>query len=297
MINIDKEISNAISLGESGQLADAISIFYKLLDKDPKNCIVLYNLGVGLNELRDFHESERILKKLLEIDPDYPNAKVALGYSLFLRGDYPNAEKLFTEAIEKDPSNVYALRNIGTIFAKKGDYINALKYYLQAEEFEPTSRPVLYGLALAYYDLKDFEKSNQYVDKILDQCVFDQFEDLAKELKNKLSELAFHQIDTRFDAVFYCLAAIEKFDTMNLEQIRGVVTEIAILGQSGLSTSDPDRKYQIRSFPGDFTGLQLVCYMYVGLQLIDPNVDLQFDLSKEYQIARMLNDKKKTGSS
>ncbi|OGH05798.1 MAG: hypothetical protein A2W22_01770 [Candidatus Levybacteria bacterium RBG_16_35_11] len=40
--------------------------------------------------------------------------------------------------------------------------------------------------------------------------------------------------------------------------------------------------------PGEFTGLQLICYMYVGFKIIDPTMNSGIDLSREYNTAKQL---------
>jgi len=38
-----------------------------------------------------------------------------------------------------------------------------------------------------------------------------------------------------------------------------------------------------------FSGLHLLCIEYVGFQLIDPSIDIGFDLSAEYAAARKVH--------
>ena len=38
-----------------------------------------------------------------------------------------------------------------------------------------------------------------------------------------------------------------------------------------------------------FSGLQLRCIQYVGFQILNPSLDLGFDLSAEYQAAMQLH--------
>ena len=64
-----------------------------------------------------------------------------------------------------------------------------------------------------------------------------------------------------------------------------------MLGRSGLDINSPDRKYTLRTLPGEFSGLQLVAYMYVGYKQLDPNVDAGIDFSKEYSTALELFDR------
>ena len=48
----------------------------------------------------------------------------------------------------------------------------------------------------------------------------------------------------------------------------------------------------LQSLPGTFSGLQLTCYMYVGMQMVSPSMDIGFDLSLEYQAAKRLREGK-----
>jgi hypothetical protein len=89
-------------------------------------------------------------------------------------------------------------------------------------------------------------------------------------------------------AVMYCLAALQEFEGMERQQILGIVTEIAMLGRSGLDYASSEKKYTLQALPGDFSGLQLMCFMYVGFQIIDPTVDTGMDLSEAYNEARVL---------
>jgi hypothetical protein len=65
--------------------------------------------------------------------------------------------------------------------------------------------------------------------------------------------------------------------------------EITTKGRSGLDTNDPTPKYQLKSLPGDFSGLSLVCCMYVAFQSIAPETDIGFDLAKEYAAAKSMH--------
>jgi hypothetical protein len=51
---------------------------------------------------------------------------------------------------------------------------------------------------------------------------------------------------------------------MSHEQVKKIGAEIAILGRSGFDVNNPAKRYQVKSMEGDFSGLQLVCYMYVA---------------------------------
>jgi hypothetical protein len=89
----------------------------------------------------------------------------------------------------------------------------------------------------------------------------------------------------------YCLDALEKFAKIARAEVQQIGFEIAATGQRGLDTNDPTAKYRLKSLPGNFSGLHLVCLMYVAFKSIAPDQDIGFDLSKEYAAAQTLYEK------
>jgi hypothetical protein len=75
---------------------------------------------------------------------------------------------------------------------------------------------------------------------------------------------------------------------MSAEQVQRVGFEIATLGMNGIDVNDRESKYHLRSLPGTFTGTQLLCYEYVAFKQIAPDVDIGFDISKEFEEAKKL---------
>jgi len=57
---------------------------------------------------------------------------------------------------------------------------------------------------------------------------------------------------------------IQKKVNMSEVEVKRIGFEIAMKGRGGFDTTDPAPKYQLKSLPGDFSGLNLVCYMYVA---------------------------------
>jgi hypothetical protein len=87
--------------------------------------------------------------------------------------------------------------------------------------------------------------------------------------------------------VMYCLSALQYFDDKDLSEIQKVGFEIAMLGRQGIDPSNSEKKYHIDSIPGkEFTGLQLLAYMYAAFQVIDPFLDTGMKFKKEYEMAK-----------
>lgn len=291
MESVMEIINNGLQYVKHGEHNRALELFKDLYIKYPTNPDVLYNYGILLNELMNFRESSKILEQLVSINPEYKHAKVALAYSYIQLNELIQAEILLNESLIVDPNNIFLLRNLGTIYAKREDYEEALKIFHAAETIEPENRHILYGIALALFHKKEYTKTSEYLDKIISQSINDEFDELSKTLQRKIAEINFKTNGLRMDAVYYCLDAMEKFDELSFTEIQGIIYEISLLGSVGLDPTDPEKKHQLTSISGFFSALELICIMYVGFQILSPDLDIGFDLSKEYLAATEMFNK------
>ena len=141
-------------------------------------------------------------------------------------------------------------------------------------------------------DVGDLENAAKCFRKVLESDAPPQLKDLSKDSLREVAVKQFKSKGFRADAVFYCLGALNYFKDKSTKEVQTVTFEIGLKGQSGLDINDPEKTYQIKSMPGTFTGLQLVCYMYVGFRIISPEADVGIDLSEEYRTALRLFDER-----
>lgn len=87
------------------------------------------------------------------------------------------------------------------------------------------------------------------------------------------------------EAYSYCLDALRRFNGKSRDEIFTVVSEIGILGMNGIDHTS-GRTYSLKAYPGEtFTGLHLLCLMYVGFKLYDPSVNSGLDFAEAYELA------------
>lgn len=87
------------------------------------------------------------------------------------------------------------------------------------------------------------------------------------------------------DTFKYCLDALRRFENMEQDEIFKIVSEIGILGAGGIDYASP-KTYTLKSIPGEqFTGLHLLCLMYVGFQKVEPDMDTGLDFKEAYTLA------------
>jgi len=144
--------------------------------------------------------------------------------------------------------------------------------------------------------LDDFDGADDAYLKAIDLNAYNDIGDAAKQARTTIAEKIFKERNPeggsmpRPDAMMYCLDALNKFKNLPIDDVRKITIEIATLGMSGLDVNDPDQKYQIRSLEGHFSGLHLLSIEYVGFKMIDPSVDIGFDLTKEYAAAKKMHE-------
>ncbi len=116
-------------------------------------------------------------------------------------------------------------------------------------------------------------------------------ETLRSLARNSLREMAaqeFKASGPRVDAVFYLLDALRSFRDKSFQENQDMTFDIGMLGRYGLDIYDHSTQHVLRSLPGVFTALNLICIMYTGFKLIQPEMDLGIDLSREYEMAERL---------
>ena len=270
----------------------ALEIMAEMTD-DPE---ILYNYGVCLSEMGRVEESVAPLKACTEAEPDYAHAHAALGFSYVKLGELDKAEATLRSAADKLPDDLWINRNLAGLLAKRGKHEDAKPYFERALAANPQDVGTLYGLALNLEQLgpQNHEQAISIYQRIIE---LEPNSPIATEAKKALSRLAQGTMKEkadgglRMDAVMYMTGAFETFENMEQQELAKVVFEIAKLGESGLSINDPDKRYTLKSLDGDFSGLQLLSMMHVGLKQIDPSLDTQSGLDAEYEAAKTMAGK------
>lgn len=270
----------------------ALEIMAEISD-DPE---ILYNYGVCLSEMGRVEESVAPLKACTEAEPDYAHAHAALGFSYVKLGELDKAENTLRSAAEKLPDDLWVNRNLAGLLAKRGKHKAAKPFFERALAANPKDTSTLYGLALNLEELgpQNREQAISTYQRIVE---LEPNSAIANEAKRALSRLAQDNMKDkadgglRMDALMYMTGAFETFDKLDQQKLATTVFEIAKLGESGLSINDPDKRYTLKSLPGDFSGLQLLSMMHVGLKMIDPSLDSQSGLDAEYEAARKMAGK------
>jgi len=88
------------------------------------------------------------------------------------------------------------------------------------------------------------------------------------------------------EAYTYCLDALKRFDGKPHDEIFRIASEIGLLGEHGIDHENPTTTYTLKSIPQEqFSGLHLMCLMFVGFKLTQPDIATGLDFNEAYQLA------------
>lgn len=269
----------------------AATLLVLFLSDRPSDVRLLYNLGLVLNDLGRLDEAERYLRRVVDLAPAMTNACVALSSVLQRNGRTIEAIQVLRKAIERDPENPWAQRSLGVCLMASGRTEEAQVCLQRATALSPRDQQAWLGLAQSLERQGRTANAYRAYRKVVD---IDERSKLAELARAALQAIA-HKVAPgieRPDAVIHCLGAIERFEKMSRSEVRRIAHEVAMLGTKGFDVNSRAQKYRLKSLPGGFSGLHLICLLYVGFKIVAPEKDIGFDLSKEYAVAEAIHAKR-----
>ena len=84
-------VNKGVKLFNEQKYTEAIAVFEKVLEKDPKNIKALYNIAISYIQLKDDNKALIYLNKTAEIDPFQDDAWYNLALIYFKKEDYLSA--------------------------------------------------------------------------------------------------------------------------------------------------------------------------------------------------------------
>jgi len=109
---------------------------------------------------------------------------------------------------------------------------------------------------------------------------------LHRELKSDKSTLSAPLITDKSEAYTFCLDALRRFDGKSRDEIFTIISEISILGMNGIDHTTAGKSYTLKAYPNEtFSGIHLLCLMYVGFKIYDPAVNCGLDFAEAYEMA------------
>lgn len=115
----------AVLRGQQDRLAEAESLYGRVLAAAPGHLTARYNLGLILAAGRRFADAEAAFRAVLEADPAHAAARVNLGSVLIELGRPAEGEAAYREALVRDPGNAEAYFNLAVLAHRRGEWRDA----------------------------------------------------------------------------------------------------------------------------------------------------------------------------
>lgn len=137
------------------------TVQYDLRDLNPGEVIavVRYNIGNICLKRGMLRAAVAQYQGALDGMPDFTEARGNLAVALDSEGDTDGALKTFLKVKEIYPGFANIDKNIGAMRVKKGEFEKAVSEYKTALKTAPDDPEILYGLGVAYYNLKRYRDS------------------------------------------------------------------------------------------------------------------------------------------
>lgn len=101
----------------SGDLDGAVALLGELLEENPGDEEVLYNLGVVYGDAQRSEEALTYMQEVLERNPNHPGALNYVGYTWAERGyRLDEAEEMIVRALEQRPDDGYITDSLGWVY-------------------------------------------------------------------------------------------------------------------------------------------------------------------------------------
>jgi tetratricopeptide (TPR) repeat protein len=284
-------LDRVLAVLKGGRLKEGVQLLRLLLTREPNNPDLHFNLGVALNELGRFEEAVPSLRQAIENDPSHGHAPVALAVALSRTDHNDEAVEVLQGVVKRNPEDLWGRLNLGATLLKAGRADEAIKQLEIVIRRHPDNVRAWLGLGDAFRAESRKKYAEAAYHRVLELDPHGQAGELARQGLSKLAHASFRggtSSGPRPDALEYCVAALKEFRKRPPEEVQRIVMELTQLGSRGLDTNNPEPMHELSALPGKRSGLEIVCWLYSGIQQVAPGTDIGFDLREEFDAAKAL---------
>lgn len=167
MVKIKEWIDKGSNYFDKGKFNEAINVYKKALDLEPKNVDVLIKIGLSYRHLEEYETAIDYYDKVLEIEPDNKTALNNIGYVMEVRGEIEDAIEMYKKSLEIDPNYDIPLVNLTNIYFDRKEYIKAITVFKDALKIDPLNTANWIDLGRAYRFLENYDKAIMAYSKAL----------------------------------------------------------------------------------------------------------------------------------
>jgi predicted TPR repeat methyltransferase len=149
ILGVDEALRFALQLHQAGSLADAETLYRRVLLVTPEDLNALHFLGLLCHQQNRKDEAAGLIRRIIALDPQNADAHNNLGNVLEGLGKGPEAEACYRQAIALHPGHGPAHNNLGVVLMAQGRVAEAVEAYRRAVALAPESADFHYNLGNA----------------------------------------------------------------------------------------------------------------------------------------------------
>lgn len=193
--------NNLVRLCEKGNFKKALQKAQSLLPKYPYSSELNRILAQIYFETGDIPQAENFLISALRLNPKNTYALILMGNLQYKKSDTTSALSYWNNALKYDPDDYLSLSNIGSLLAQQNHLKEAKSFFEEAIKVKNKFPNALYGLALVYYNQKEFDNA---FDKVIlslryskpKEEVYENAERLAIEISKELTKKKLAEVES-----------------------------------------------------------------------------------------------------
>ena len=260
---MDTQIQTAKELQEAGRLQEAVDIYSRLLQQNPRHLDALHLLAGVAFQCNDFKVAEKLIERALKIDPDNAAFHHDLAGVLRVLGEFDAARTHYHAAISLDPDNAETFFNLAAIVrfsTEDTSILEDIERLLANTNLSKKERSFLHFAAGKYFDdTKQYEQAFIHFDSgnKTRGTTFD-CDKYIKHIDKIVSTFSFDFVQANRAKGFSDLAPVfvvgmPRSGTTLVEQILSAHRDISAAGElpdiSGITTALPQHSENKLTYP------------------------------------------------
>ena len=157
----------AVLFSSQGKFDQAISIYEKALQLNPKDADPLNNMGNIYVARGEYEKALKIYDQALILDPKSETTLYNKAVLFHKLGQMNQAVVYYQKTLRMNPINDRAHYNLGALWNDKGDSAKAFYHFQKTIEFNPENAHALFNLATLYFKKEQYLETKKLLEKTL----------------------------------------------------------------------------------------------------------------------------------
>lgn len=145
--------------GMLGKKSESVVPLARAIELDPGHAMAYYNLGISLRDLGEMERAAVALEKTIELKPGFRGVYSTLANVLISLQRLSEAEQVFRQLLPLEPNVAENFNNLGTVLQAMGRLDEAIENYKQAIRLKPAMSVAWDSLGSAYVSSGRYEEA------------------------------------------------------------------------------------------------------------------------------------------